>query len=74
MKSYADFVNRAIPGSCCGDAKMNTCTANNAYKEGCEAQIEVTLTALGIAFGSIAIVVASVEVSLLFTNTLFINF
>ncbi|XP_017756124.1 PREDICTED: CD63 antigen-like isoform X2 [Eufriesea mexicana] len=62
VSSYHDFDGRgSIPASCCSSSTGDTCSASNAYTDGCVKQIKLTLTTIGVLFGSVAIAVAGVE-------------
>lgn len=68
VRSPSDYNGNPIPASCCkeNDNNNNTCSVSNTYSNGCVEVLKDMLKFAGTVFGSVAIAIAGVEVSLFY--------
>lgn len=66
VHSSSDYKDHSIPASCCNVIKNQTCSISDTFTRGCVEALKDTLTLAGTVFGSVAIAVAGVEVSLFY--------
>ena len=66
VHSLSDYNDKPIPASCCNSPENNTCSISNSYTNGCVEALKDTVKLAGTVFGSVAIAIAIVEVSLFY--------
>lgn len=68
VHSSSDYNDHPIPASCCSTIENDkkTCSISNSYANGCVEVLKDTLKFAGTVFGSVAIAIAGVEVSLFY--------